>query len=141
VRHTCLTPPFPATGGLTLRVSSAADILTEKGKPRSDKSVSPVQTEADENAFGTREAKVQGAELQREAWRKNSGFSMPVFGEVRPPLPKHRRFRGQIGRTFQLQQRASEQRLNASMLDEEARAKALFRRSTHANEIVENTRL
>ena len=35
-------------GGLSLRVSSAADILDDKGQERSAKSISPVQTEADE---------------------------------------------------------------------------------------------
>ena len=39
--------PFFCTGGLSLRVSSAADILDEKGQERSAKSISPVQTEGE----------------------------------------------------------------------------------------------
>jgi hypothetical protein len=42
--HCPLTPCCAGLGGLSLRVSSAADILDEKGNERSAKSISPVQT-------------------------------------------------------------------------------------------------
>lgn len=39
----------PLTGGLALRVSSAADLLDEKGNERSSKSISPVQIHGSHN--------------------------------------------------------------------------------------------
>ena len=57
-------------GGLSLRVSSAADILDDKGNERSAKSISPVQTEADEQAFGSRDDKLAGCKLQRGRGRE-----------------------------------------------------------------------
>ena len=94
------------TGGLSLRVSSAADILDDKGNERSAKSISPVQTEADEQAFGSRDDKLAGCKLQREAWDANTEYLAAVFVAVREPLPKERRCRGEIGVTFQRQKAA-----------------------------------
>ena len=41
-------------GGMSLRVSSDATILDEEGNNRTSKSISPVQTEGDEVAYGSR---------------------------------------------------------------------------------------
>jgi len=72
-------------GGLSLRVSSAADIRTKSRAHRSDKSISPVQTEADDAAYGTREAKLLGCSLQREAWNKNAELIEPLITAINPP--------------------------------------------------------
>lgn len=72
-------------GGLSLRVSSAADIRTRWKAHRSDKSISPVQTEADDAAYGTREAKLLGCALQREAWNKNAELMEPLITAINPP--------------------------------------------------------
>tara|TARA_Y100000768_G_scaffold280532_1_gene215502 strand:+ start:1007 stop:5650 length:4644 start_codon:yes stop_codon:yes gene_type:complete len=80
-------------GGLCLRVSSAADIVDANGNQRSAKSISPVQTEADEAAFGTREDKLIGAAKQRDAWDKNVKLMTPIFTAIREPLPRERRRR------------------------------------------------
>ena len=115
-------------GGLSLRVSSAADILDAKGKPRSAKSISPVQTEADESAFGTREDKILGCREQRAAWDANVAYLAPVFAEVRPPLPRERRLRGAHGRAWSLQQHAMQQRLGSMLVtDAEPGARRLER--------------
>ena len=97
-------------GGLCLRVSSAADIVDSNGKERSAKSISPVQTEADEAAFGTREDKLIGAAKQREAWDKNVQLMTPVFTGLREPLPRERRRRGENGLAWARQKHMHVQR-------------------------------
>ncbi len=84
-------------GGLCLRVSSACDILTQDGTQRTDKAVSPVQTEADEAAFGSREDKLRGCRLQREAWDRNAELLAPVLAVCDFPLPAEQRRRGLNG--------------------------------------------
>jgi hypothetical protein len=84
-------------GGLSLRVSSAADILDSSGKPRSAKSISPVQTEADESAYGNRDDKLAGCALQRKAWDLNTRMLAPIFTSLRAPLPRERRRRAENG--------------------------------------------
>lgn len=86
-----------SAGGLSLRVSSAADILEASGRERTSKSISPVQTEADEAAFGTRQDKLTGCALQRQAWDDNALYLAPVFTAVSEPLPKTQRLRGEFG--------------------------------------------
>jgi len=128
-------------GGLSLRVSSAADILDAKGKPRSAKSISPVQTEADESAFGTREDKILGCREQRAAWDANVAYLAPVFAEVRPPLPRERRLRGAHGRAWSLQQHAMQQRLGSMLVtDAEAAARADLERAARSS-IADQTRV
>tara|TARA_B110000902_G_C14275827_1_gene574897 strand:+ start:2675 stop:3076 length:402 start_codon:yes stop_codon:yes gene_type:complete len=95
-----LTPRALFTGGLSLRVSSAADLLDEKGNERSSKSISPVQTEADEPSFGSREAKLEGCVLQRKAWDVNVEILTPVFTSLRGPLPLEDLKRGAHGLSF-----------------------------------------
>ena len=117
-----------------MRVSSAADILDDKGQERSAKSISPVQTEgtcrartalslakltrlltpcasaADEAAFGTREDKLNGCLLQRRAWDTNTELLTALFVAVREPLPQERRLRGEVGMAYTKQQRATVRR-------------------------------
>ena len=117
------------TGGLALRVSSAADILDDKGHERSAKSISPVQTEgvcsfilsqcarsdnlfpslfaADEQAFGSRQDKLAGCVLQRKSWDLNTELLTSIFVAVREPLPKERRMRGESGATYNIQKEAT----------------------------------
>jgi len=98
-------------GGLCLRVSSAADIVDAHGNERSAKSISPVQTEADEAAFGTREDKLIGAAKQREAWDSNVKIMTPIFTSIREPLPRERRRRrGENGHSWMQQKHVHEQR-------------------------------
>jgi len=84
-------------GGLNLRFSSAADILEQDGNPRSDKAISPLQVEADSDAFGTRESKLYGAHLQRSAWDKNAKLLSSILTRIEPPQDKDRRARGEWG--------------------------------------------
>lgn len=118
-------------GGMSLRLSSAADILTSSGLQRSSKSVShagvakrsccrtclhatlvrwtpaaqvsPIQTEADEIAFGSREEKIIDAGKQRKAFDANARLLTPIFAAVSPPLPFDRRRRGELGQAFERQ--------------------------------------
>ena len=55
-------------GGLSLRVSSDPTINDANGCQRSLKGISPVQTDADEAAYGKRTDKIEGAIRQKEAW-------------------------------------------------------------------------
>lgn len=84
-------------GGLGLRLSSASDILDAKGQPRSDKAISPLQIEADTMAFGSREAKLFGCSLQRDAWDANVDLLTPLFAHVSPPRDAEVRNRGAHG--------------------------------------------
>ena len=114
-------------GGLSLRVSSAADILDEKGQERSAKSISPVQTEADEPAFGGREDKLAGCVLQRKAWDENTEFLTAIFTAIREPLPKERRCRGELGAIYQRQTAAIIRRRDQmGKVKEEADAKKVL---------------
>jgi hypothetical protein len=94
---------FLFSGGLSLRVSSAADIVESSGRQRSDKSISPVQTESDEAAYGSRADKLVGAALQRKSWDDNSRLMTPIFTAIRPPLPKSQRLRGELGAALKKQ--------------------------------------
>ena len=84
-------------GGLSLRLSSAADLLEETGEERTDKAIAPLQTEADQAAFGTREAKLYGCALQRSAWDRNALALAPLFAAINPPQDKEKRARGEWG--------------------------------------------
>ena len=86
---------FRNEGGLCLRPSSAADIADCKSNPRSDKACSPVGVEGDAAAFGSRESKLVGCRLQREAWRKNLIQIMWLCVKTSLPRPGDAwRFRG-----------------------------------------------
>lgn len=84
-------------GGLLLRPSSAADIYDHNGKPRTNKSCSPIGVEGDEAAYGTRKSKLIGCKLQRLAWKLNLRLIMPLCVDVSTPLPYARRQRGDWG--------------------------------------------
>ena len=86
-----------------------------------------MQTEADESAFGSREDKIRGCRDQRAAWDANVHYLAPVFGAVRAPLPRERRLRGVHGVAWQLQQEATEQKLEQQKLaDDEVVARKAF---------------
>lgn len=78
-------------GGLLLRPSAAPDILTEHGKPRSDKAISPLGVEGDALSWGSREGKLRNCKRQRAAWKANLRGIMPLCVEVRSPLPGEER--------------------------------------------------
>ena len=64
-------------------------------------------TEADEQAFGCREDKLEGCLLQRKAWDANTELLTAVFTAVREPLPEERRSRGEVGVAYGKQQAAT----------------------------------
>lgn len=84
-------------GGLNLRLSSAADILEMDGSQRSEKAISPLQVDADSDAFGTRDSKLYGSALQRSAWDRNTKLLSPILTRLEPPQHKDRRSRGEWG--------------------------------------------
>jgi hypothetical protein len=83
-------------GGLSLRVSSAADVLDQHGETRSEKSISPLQVEGASTTFGSRAAKVVGCKQQRIAWDQNTKLLMPVITAINPPRSLERRDRGSV---------------------------------------------
>ena len=84
-------------GGLSLRMSSDATILDHLGQPRTSKACSPVQTEGDEAAFGTREEKIAGCRLQKSAYDLNAQIISPLCRAVDPPRPPEHASRGEFG--------------------------------------------
>ena len=109
-------------GGLSLRMSSAADILTENGGKRSSKSISPIQSEGDQPLFGTRDQKWQMAKKQRAAWDANAEQLAPIFARVSEPLPYERRWRG-------LRVDAAQSSRMRVLDDDEKYARAVFERA------------
>jgi hypothetical protein len=83
-------------GGLSLRVSSAADVLDQHGRPRSEKSISPLQVEGASSTFGDRSQKVWGCEQQRVAWDMNVKLMMPIMTSINAPRSLARRDRGSV---------------------------------------------
>ena len=86
-------------GGMALRVSSDPTILDKKGKERTEKSISPVQTEGDERAYGTRKDKIAGAVAQKNAWDANALIMTPLFTTIEPPRHPLVRSRGEFGQS------------------------------------------
>jgi hypothetical protein len=84
-------------GGLGLRVSSDPTILDEDGNERTDKSISPVQTEGDESAYGKRKDKLAGAMSQKLAWDTNALLQKPLYTAIEPPRSSEIRGRGEFG--------------------------------------------
>lgn len=84
-------------GGLGLRVSSDPMILDKDGEERTDKSVSPIQTEGDEIGYGKRSDKKIGSIKQKQGWDKNAQRMAPLFTAVEPPRPADVRARGEFG--------------------------------------------
>lgn len=85
------------SGGMALRVSSDPTILDLGGRPRTDKSVSPTQTEGDEAAYGSRQDKINGAEMQKLAWDHNAILGKPLWTSIEPPHSAEIRSRGEFG--------------------------------------------
>ena len=69
-------------------------MLERDGSERSEKSISPSQTETDQPAFGTRDAKILGCEAQRHAWDRNTLALKPLMLEIGPPRLEKDRLRG-----------------------------------------------
>ena len=81
-------------GGAVLRPSSFALKGEMTGENVSNKSISPVQSENDTEAYGTPTAKKQGAARQKRAFEANNILLLNVTRHVSPPLPKSIRIRG-----------------------------------------------
>ena len=81
---------------LTYRPSAAPDILTQKGKPRSAKAVSPVNVDGDEAAYGMREDKLRVCKLHRKAYKINLDYVLPICLDVCPPRSDAERARGDL---------------------------------------------
>lgn len=84
-------------GGMGLRVSSDPTILDETGGERTDKSISPVQTEGDESAYGKRRDKLTGAIAQKGAWDTNALLCKALYTAIEPPRSAEIRGRGEFG--------------------------------------------
>ena len=84
-------------GGLALRVSSDATIVNEEGEDRTNKSISPVQTEGDEAAYGSRKNKINGAVMQKSGWDRNALLGKPLYTAIEAPLDADTRSRGEFG--------------------------------------------
>lgn len=95
------------SGGMALRVSSDPTILEEDGSLRTDKSISPTQTEGDETAYGSRKNKITGALAQKSAWDGNALLGLPLFTAVEKPQTQELRTRGEFGYSAFFQNEAS----------------------------------
>ena len=69
-------------------------VLQRDGVPRSAKSTSIAQTEADVIGFGERRAKCHSASLQDEAWARNARLLAPLCLALAQPADTDRRERG-----------------------------------------------
>lgn len=85
------------SGGMALRVSSDPTITEASGKERTDKSISPTQTEGDEAAYGTRKNKIIGAEMQKSAWDTNALLGKVLYTSIERPHSADLRSRGEFG--------------------------------------------
>jgi hypothetical protein len=85
------------SGGMALRVSSDPTILEADGRERTDKSISPTQTEGDEPAYGTRKNKINGAEMQKSAWDTNALLGKALYTSIEKPHSADIRSRGEFG--------------------------------------------
>ncbi len=94
-------------GGMALRVSSDATILAEDGGERTSKSISPIQTEGDESAYGSRQDKISGAWMQKRAWDKNALLGKHLYTSIEPPRSAEIRSRGEFGFSHAFQEQAN----------------------------------
>jgi hypothetical protein len=116
---------FRNEGGLLLRPSSAADIADMKGNQRSDKSCSPVGVEGDSYGFGSRESKLIGCRLQRQAWETNLLRLMPLCAKVALPRPADTwRYRGDEESLAIVKQNVNKHRLSGIETYEQRLARA-----------------
>ena len=127
-------------GGLSLRVSSASDILTKSNQERTAKSISPTQTDADEGAFGDRHAKRKGAKAQRLAWDDNSLILSHIFTSISPPQSHEGRWRGDAVRAEKAKLSAMRLRRDNQILDErEAFSRELLKQASGNMEFLKTT--
>jgi hypothetical protein len=119
-------------GGMALRVSSDPTILDEEGNERTDKSVSPVQTEGDESAYGKRKDKLAGAIAQKHAWDCNALLGKALYTAIEPPRSAEIRGRGEFGfsQFFQMEH-AKMAKDGQSMSSSFATAKAMLREASN----------
>eukprot|EP00966_Prymnesium_polylepis_P270975 6260395-Prymnesium_polylepis.1 len=103
-------------GGLALRVSSDATILDEDGKERTSKSISPIQTESDHVAYGSREDKIQNAIVQKRGWDTNARLQAPLYTAIEPPRSAEMRSRGEFGFSKAYTDEAHERRMESQVL-------------------------
>jgi hypothetical protein len=85
------------SGGMALRVSSDPTIIEADGRERTDKSISPTQTEGDDAAYGTRANKINGAERQKSAWDRNARLGKILYTSIEKPHSADIRSRGEFG--------------------------------------------
>jgi len=111
---------------LTFRVSAAPDILTQKGKPRSAKAVSPVNVDGDEAAYGTREDKMRTCKLHRKAYKTNLDFVLPLCLDICPPRSDNERARGDLAQVDYVKHRKRQLDGEGMLTNQEITAAQLF---------------
>lgn len=102
-------------GGMSLRVSSDATILDENGNERTAKSISPIQTEGDESAYGSRRDKINGALRQKKGWDRNALLGKRLYTSIEPPRSAEVRSRGEFGFSHAFQEEANSLREDSQL--------------------------
>jgi len=119
-------------GGMGLRVSSDPTILNEYGNERTYKSISPVQTEGDESAYGKRRDKLAGAIAQKYAWDCNALLCKPLYTAIEPPRNAEIRSRGEFGFSQFFQAEHAKMAKDGQMMSSSfATAKAMMREASN----------
>ena len=113
-------------GGLLLRPSAAADILTQGGKQRSDKAISPLGVEGDQLAWGTREGKLRNCKRQRRAWKANLSLIRPLCVTVSQPVPAEQRMQSDDTCVSYIRSRVASHRQTGTRTSEEIESLAAF---------------
>lgn len=111
---------------LTFRPSAAPDILTQRGKPRSAKAVSPVNVEGDEAAYGTREDKLRTCKLHRHAYKTNLDLVLPICLDIGPPRSDSERARGDLAQVDYVKARKRQLDGEKMLTNQEIAAAQLF---------------
>ena len=111
---------------LTYRPSAAPDILTQRGKPRSAKAVSPVNVEGDEAAYGTREDKLRTCKLHRQAYKTNLDLVLPICLDIGPPRSDSERARGDLAQVDYVKARKRQLDGEKMLTNQEIAAAQLF---------------
>ena len=113
-------------GGLLLRPSSAADILTQGGKQRSDKAISPLGVEGDQLAWGWRGGKLRTCKRQRRAWKANLSLIRPLCVTVSQPVPADKRMQSDDTCVGFIRSRVASHRQTGTKTSEEIESLAAF---------------
>ena len=111
---------------LTFRPSAAPDILTQKGKPRSAKAVSPVNVDGDEAAYGTREDKLRVCKLHRKAYKTNLDLVLPICLDVCAPRSDAERARGDLAQVDYVKHRKRQLDGEGMLTNQEITAAQIF---------------